>query len=259
MRNIEVKILNPEGIVDAEKLMVASARLTQKGHKIKTLKNFEDLLLMGYRDATAETMVSLPHTTIQKFGIVNVVVVGVSRRFLGQITRHQNEVKFMSSSCQYSDYSDDASVVVPYEITAADHESELATITKLNNWHKMQYLKSCAQAIAEYKSAVKAGIPHDAASYILPQSLRGVLIISATPYQLKHMIKQRVCNRNTLETQYVMLRIWEKLYNTSVIFKDCGPECMSGPGCPEGRMACGEPPAYKTPSEFLDERFKYIR
>ena len=31
--------------------------------------------------------------------------VGASRRFLAQITRHQNEVKFMSASLQYSNYA----------------------------------------------------------------------------------------------------------------------------------------------------------
>ena len=32
------------------------------------------------------------------------------------------------------------------------------------------------------------GIDHDSAGYVTPQGLRNVLIISATPYQWKHMI-----------------------------------------------------------------------
>ena len=86
MKKIEVKILNPESIEQAEKLMVCAARLTQRGHP-----------------------------TIQKFGIINVVVVGASRRFLAQITRHQNEVKYMSASLQYSDYSGVEDFVIPYD------------------------------------------------------------------------------------------------------------------------------------------------
>lgn len=34
MKKIEVKILNPESIDQAEKLMVCAARLTQRGHQI---------------------------------------------------------------------------------------------------------------------------------------------------------------------------------------------------------------------------------
>ena len=50
-------------------------------------------------------MGALPHPTIQKFAVITVAIVGASRRFLAQITRHQNEVKFMSASLQYSNYT----------------------------------------------------------------------------------------------------------------------------------------------------------
>ena len=55
-------------------------------------------------------------STVAKFGIINVVVVGASRRFLAQITRHQNEVKYMSASLQYSDYSGVEDFVIPYDL-----------------------------------------------------------------------------------------------------------------------------------------------
>ena len=37
MKKIEVKILNPESIDQAEKLMVCAARLTQRGHQISCI------------------------------------------------------------------------------------------------------------------------------------------------------------------------------------------------------------------------------
>lgn len=46
-------------------------------------------------------------------------MVGASRRFLSQITRHQNEVKFMSASLQYGNYSVIADFAIPYEILTA--------------------------------------------------------------------------------------------------------------------------------------------
>lgn len=64
-------------------------------------------------------MGQLPHPAIQKFAVITVAVVGASRRFLSQITRHQNEVKFMSASLQYSNYSGEADFAIPYEILTA--------------------------------------------------------------------------------------------------------------------------------------------
>ena len=112
MKSIEVAVLNPEVIPSAEKMMVCAARLTQRGHKIKSLDDFMALYNKSYTEDTVTTMTKLPHPTIQKFGAINIVIVGASRRFLAQITRHQNEVKFMSASLQYSDYSDDAAFAI---------------------------------------------------------------------------------------------------------------------------------------------------
>ena len=198
MNKIKVAVLNPTAISEAEKMMVCAARLTQSGHKVKDLDDFLRLYDKSYTEKTVQNMASLPHPTIQKFGVINVVVVGASRRFLAQITRHQNEVKFMSASLQYSDYSDEADFVVPYEL--------------LDSQMRFSYLSQCQDAMRKYKLLVEYELDNDAAGYLAPQGLRNVLIISATPYQWKHMIGQRVCRRNTTETRYVMLRIWEQLY-----------------------------------------------
>lgn len=261
MRNIEVKVLNPGAIQDAEKMLVATARITQRAEKISCMDDLLRLIDKPYLDMTVDNMTRLPHPTLQKFGIVNIAVVGASRRFLGQITRHQNEVKFMSGSLQYSDYSGKAQFTVPYEVIKADNRSNSAAVCVADDWHEKQYLRSCEQAFAEYEKAIQY-IGNDAAAYMMPQGLRNVLIISALPYQIKHMISQRVCNRNTLETQYVMLRIWEELYGESVMFEDTGAPCMHNGQwglCPEGKMSCGRFPAYNNPTDFLDARYPLIR
>jgi thymidylate synthase (FAD) len=225
MRKIEVKILNPESVGQAEKMMVCAARLTQCGHKITCMDDFLELYERPYKKATVKNMAALPHPTIQKFTTINVVVVGASRRFLAQITRHQNEVKFMSASLQYSDYSGAGDFVIPYEILGSDEE--------------VSYLRQSAEAMSNYQELIQSGIDNDSAGYSAPQGLRNILIMSATPYQWKYMIHQRTCRRNTLETRYVMLRIWEQLYaENPELFADCGPFCMNG-RCEEGRMSCG--------------------
>lgn len=250
MKKIQIKILNPEVISESEKMMVCGARLTQRGHGIKNMDDFMELYNRSYRPQTAATMYKLPHPTIQKLGVINVVVVGASRRFLAQITRHQNEIKFVSASLQYSNYSGEADFVIPYEIL------EKGTF-KTN-----EYLNSCEEAMFDYKLMTESGIDHDAAGYVAPQGLRNILIMSATPYQWKHMIKQRTCKRNTKETAYVMLKIWEALYELNPLMFDMsetGPGCMGKGGCPEGKMCCMKPiKKGLTPTEILAETFPLL-
>jgi thymidylate synthase (FAD) len=245
---IEVKILNPEVIQESEKMMVCCARLTQKGHNIKNIDDFVDLYNKSYTENTVKAMTSLPHPTIQKFGVINVVVVGASRRFLAQITRHQNEIKFMSASLQYSDYSGEADFTVPYELL----NPELSDKKKF-------YLETCEAAMDDYMSLTSSGINNDTAGYAAPQGLRNILVMSATPYQWKHMISQRTCRRNTDETRYVMLKIWEQLYaENPVLFGNCGPFCMKDK-CLEGKMTCANViPKDWTPTDILNADFSYI-
>lgn len=244
MNKIEVCVLNPHEVITAEKTMVCAARLTQRGEKIKDLDDFLALFDKPYSNATVEAMTRLPHPTIQKFATINVVVIGASRRFLAQITRHQNEVKFMSASLQYSDYSGEADFVVPYEL--------------IDSPQSIPYLQSCSRAMQEYEKLVEYGVNNDSAGYAAPQGLRNVLIISATVYQWKHMIAQRTCRRNTDETRYVMLKIWDNLYSLNPrLFspETTGPWCLQG-SCKEGKMACGRAIQKNlTPNQILRSEF----
>lgn len=229
--------------------MVFAARLTQRGHKINTM---EDLTALYEKEFSADTVTvisRLPHPTVQKFAVITVAIVGASRRFLAQITRHQNEVKFMSASLQYSNYTGQADFAVPYEILAAP---EII-------WEK--YQKSCKLDLNCYEELCAAGIGHDAAGYATPQGLRNVLIISATPYQWKHIIGQRVCRRNTDETRIVLLKIWQELLKLSpALFAPdlTGPFCQRDK-CLEGKMSCGKKIAGNiTPGEILAEDYPLL-
>ena len=94
--------------------MVFAARLTQRGHKINTMEDLTTLYEKSFSNDTVTTISKLPHPTVQKFAVITVAIVGTSRRFLAQITRHQNEVKFMSASLQYSNYAGQADFAVPW-------------------------------------------------------------------------------------------------------------------------------------------------
>jgi thymidylate synthase (FAD) len=88
MRNIQIKVLNPDDVKKAEQMMVFCARITQRGHKIKNMNDLDTLLNKEYSYATVKNMCSLPHPTIQKFGLINIAIVGGSRRLLAQLSRH---------------------------------------------------------------------------------------------------------------------------------------------------------------------------
>lgn len=246
MNKIEIKVLNPEAVKEAEKMMACGARLTQRGHKIQNMNDFMELYDKPYSPNLVDTLTKLPHPTMQKLGVINVAVVGASRRFLAQITRHQNEVKFVSASLQYSDYSDNNGFCVPYEIIKAGPVFVEA------------YLAKCAEDMKKYADMAKVA-GNDAAGYLAPQGLRNILIISATPFQWIHMIRQRACRRNTKETEYVMLRIWEQLYDLCPEWFDkCGPFCTRGK-CEEGKMCCMKPMGKRaTPRDILKEDFPLI-
>ena len=170
MDHIETAILNCYGIREAEQNMVFAARLTQHGHTIQNMADLMELYHQSYSQKTVENIAGLPHPTVQKFMVITVAVVGASRRFLAQITRHQNEVKYMSASLQYSNYSGHAAFAIPYGIMKADKEIQDI------------YKESCQSDLDHYAELCELGIDHDSAGYATPQGLRNVLIISATPF-----------------------------------------------------------------------------
>ena len=154
----------------------------------------------------------------------------------------------MSTSLQYSDYSTDHNFVVPYNIL----KSGAVTI--------MDYLASCKQSMDEYAKMTANDIDKDDAGYIAPQALRGLLLISATPYQWKHMIAQRTCRRNSDEIRYVMLRIWEILQDMNPnYFSSMGPDCVTS-SCKEGSMSCKRSLfSLGTPSDIIDYDYPLLR
>lgn len=246
MRDIEIKIID-HSFPTTEKLMVGAARITQHSADISSMEDLETLLQKPYSESFARHLVDLPHPTLCKFGSITIAIVGASRRFLAQITRHQNEVKFMSGSLQYSNMSGKARFVTPYNLLDNPIKEEA-------------YQSACSKCLAQYESFIASGINHDDAGYLLPQGMRNVLLISATPYQWRHMIHQRTCRRNSDETRYIMLRCWELLAEISpaMFGANCGAFCVTGE-CDEGSMSCGSPyPNGVTASDIIEVDFPLL-
>lgn len=225
MKNIEVKILNPQGLIDAQKAMLAGATLTQKSHKIYNMDDFLEIYDKEIDPKRVAGLASLPHPALQKLGSCAVMLTGISRRALAQITRHQNEVKFMAGSLQYSDHSKVQKFVMP-----PVKEPERTKIA----W-------AYESAALAYDELVAKGVDRDIAGYVLPQGFRTSLMMVATPYQLKYMIKLRTCKRNTEEVRYIFLKLAKELIEIAPeLFSGCYPDCYYQDGkCPEGKMTCG--------------------
>lgn len=242
MNKIEVTILNPDIIETAKKMSVFNARLTQRGHNITNMRELFRLLNKPFKEETYKDICNLPHNNIKRFGKINIAIVGASRRFLAQITRHKTGVDFNSASLQYSNYSAESDFVVPYELL---NQPEL----------KEKYLANCQYAMKNYKELNEYGVDNDSCGYTAPQGLRNILIISANPVAWQQIISQRVCRRNTKETQYVMLLIWKELYKLDpIMFAGAAPKC-----CLEGKFSCGKPCKNKTPLEILNEDFPLLK
>ena len=237
MKKIEIAILNPRDIQPAQDMMVAMARLTQSGQDIKCMQDLKDLLAKPYKEETAKAMANLPHDTIRRFGKIHVAVVGASRRFLAQITRHQVGVTFMSASLHYGDYTDKANFVVPYDVYMQDALGN-GNAAYVPGYHEMNYLATCSIGADAYNKAVRQDISVDNAGYMMPQGMRNVLIISAEPHEWCHIISTRTCRRNCDEIRYICLQILEEFqkFDGIHLFDKALPLCLLHGKCPEGKM-----------------------
>lgn len=227
MNKIEVKVLETHG--DPGQWATFLARLTQRGHNIKNMADLEALFNQSHTPGFVEAIAQLPHGTIKRFTPITIAIVGASRRFLAQARTSQVGTNFVSASLQYSDYSGDADFVVPYEL--------------LDKMECSSYIATCKNSMAYYKHLVDHGISNDTAGYAAPQGLRNILIMQANHQSWDYWIRLRGCNRNTVETQYVTMRIWEELLKTpdgQEFFGKSGADCTHG-ACREGKMCCGNP------------------
>lgn len=250
MDKIEVKVLGTHG--DPGQYTAFLARLTQRGHKIKNMADLEELFNKEFSPGMIAGIAQMPHGTIKRFTPITIAIVGASRRFLAQARTSQVGTNFVSASLQYSDYSGEADFVVPYEIMEADADEAKTWLENtpfanevpedIKNYYRRMYLSGCERDMCEYRElAAVAG--NDAAGYKSPQGLRNILIMQGNHQAWDYWIRMRGCNRNTVETQYVTMRIWEELLKTPYgeeFFSLSGPDCMHG-RCREGKMTCGSP------------------
>lgn len=239
MNKIEVKVIEEAG--NAGGMLAFLARMSQRGHNIK---NMDDLLALKKKEFSSNLVGSisaLPHGEIKRFAPITVAIVGASRRFLAQCRTHKVGFSYLSASLQYSDYSGEADFVVPYALMEATANG-VKMATEFVKTPTQYYLDSCKQGMIDYANLADT-TDNDTAGYAAPQGLRNILIMQGNHQSWDYFIRTRGCRRNTCETRYVTLLIWEELLKTEYgeeFFGSSGADCMHG-ACREGKMCCGLP------------------
>jgi thymidylate synthase (FAD) len=248
VKKIEVVVLN-HNPADNRAMLNLAANISQKGQKLKRADQLKEFIQVP-SDQKVERLVGIPHASLQKLFNISVLFLNVSRRFLAQVTRHQNDIHFMSSSLRYANHENDIDFVWPYEILTASEEIQ-------------ENYKAAMLTNGSYYCKLVKQVGNDAAGYAAPQSLRTSILATATAYQWKHMINQRTCKRAGAEMRYVMLQLWRLLHKSDPVFFSAdttGPDCANR-GCQERGWGCKNGYGLEetvTPSGILAEEFPLL-
>lgn len=217
MKNIKVTILN-QPTKDQLRIITDAAALTQiKGYKPGTRPFNIDLV---------KRLVSMGHTSLLEFANLTVFIENASRVFLSQITRHRLS-SYTSQSQQYQKHHG-FDFLIPNDIQGTELQAD--------------YIAFMEQAEKLY-GKLEAHVGRDTARYVLPGATCNNLLMSANLREwMTVIIPQRLCLRNTVETQYIMRLLLDKLKGTPLcdLFLLSGPACCHGT-CDQGSMSCGKP------------------
>lgn len=248
MNKIKVKLLNKMEVTDDKYLsnitkITYSEKLNGKEDIAKQLLNYEKT-----STDIIKNVVKFNHTSILEHLNYTFLIEGASRSFLAQITRHRH-FSFTSGSQHYIDYSKIADFVVPIELLEIENLQEKEdAISKYNLANE--------KALNEYKELINSGIKHEVARQLLPNSTRNNLVVTGNLRQFINFLNQRLCFRNTSETHYIALKIYEELHKLNPeIMDQVGPDCIIRGFCTQGHKSCGRG---KVSIEDIKNRFKIL-
>ena len=192
----EVKLLwstpNPaEQVTTAIKITMKKDFL---GGKPMSPKVFKSILAMG-------------HTSIFEHVLFSFLIVGASRSFLAQITRHRI-ASYTSGSQHYQVYSDYGSrghgMIVDDPV----------------------YQDAIESSMESYDALIEAGYPPYEARQVLPNGMENNLIFTVNARSLINFLALRLCKRNTAEIKDIAEKI-HKIVRTEFpeLFDYVGPPC----------------------------------
>lgn len=174
------------------------------------------------------------HLSVTEHSTFTFEVDGVSRVLLAQLTRHRL-ASFSVASQRYISLDSAFDYVVP------------KGIKDLGPAQVMEFKRQMKQMHSWYCNwQNKLGGPGEKANedarFVLPQATATGLIVTMNARELHHFFELRCCNRAQWEIREMAdLMLTEVKVVAPELFKNAGPGCVNGRGCPEGKRACGKP------------------
>lgn len=220
MRDIEVEILDSNIYQGMPQFL---AKLTQRGHEITEMRQLWELFDDNRYNEPSDYFMTTPHTTLRRMNYITVAIVGLSTKCVSQLRTHAKRLTFISTSTQYSNFSQrENNCIIP-----TTGQTEL-------------FKRAYDDIQKVYKKLIVAGVDKDDASYVLPQGLRKALVVSGNLDDWQYVIRTRLCNRNSKETQHVAKLIYDAIADKFGRQFVLGmlPPCVDGK-CQEGKKCCG--------------------
>lgn len=230
----QVAVLPAGDSIQPDRLISCITRTTQKA--VKTEEDVLGLLRGKSSPQLLKNLFEMTHGEPTRHANFTVCVIGASRSFLAQWTRHSVGIVFTSASQHFVNWAGVLDWVVPIEI--------LEDCVRLNNLDPLVFYDHYQQkAAAGYRQLIDRGVHHSVARQVTTQAARNVLWFTANAQTIRDsLIRQRVCARNTSETLYVadLLRVkMAELYPD--LFEDAGPDCLIRGRCTQKHLSCGAP------------------
>lgn len=173
------------------------------------------------------TVITSGHLSALEHASYTFALDGVSRAMTHQLVRHRL-ASYNQQSQRYVSYDDEPYFIVPPAVQEDPEKLEL-------------FNKATAEAFANYRTLIDAGVEPEDARYLLPNAMETKIVVTMNIRELLHFFELRCCKRAQWEIREVALKMLELIEPTApYIFMDAGASCRRGP-CREGKMTCGKP------------------
>lgn len=177
-------------------------------------------------DGVVRRVLGYGHEAISEHAAFTFLIEGISRACSHQLVRYRH-ASFAQQSQRYAEGVPD--IVVPESIEK-----------NIDAWAEFELVRGRIEGTYD-RMVNEYGIPPEDARYILPNAACTNITITVNAAELRHMMRQRLCNRAQWEIRALVGEMAERARAVApVLFEGVGPACLNG-DCPEGKLSCGKP------------------
>lgn len=209
---------------EPEKTVAAAARLCYSPDQVDEL--LEDMTIKRARSLISK-LAEMRHFSPFEHASFTFGISGVSRSLSHQLVRH----RIASYSQQSQRYV--ALDSVPFVTPPSIEQNEQA----------LAYFNQAKASIEDAYQQLLQLVPAEDARYILPNACQTNLVVTMNARSLQNFFVLRCCRRAQWEIYELSWRMLELVRGVAPsLFREAGPNCLTGLGCQEGKMSCGNPP-----------------